>query len=206
MLNFAGKIRKLRLQKGEPLRKVAAFLDIDQAILSKIENGKRTATRDNVIRLEEYFGLKTGTLMVLWLSDKILLEVHGEEQAIEAISLAEKRIGYLYAEPVTKAQVIKKAKEYFRNHTKVKKAWLFGSYAREEQSSGSDIDILVHVPDKKSFTLFDLAEIKHQLEKLIHLRVDVVMDGAVNPEILKRITPELILIYEKSKNNKQGQA
>lgn len=144
--------------------------------------------------------------MVLWLSDKILNEVRGEEQAIEAIALAEKSIGYFSSEPVRRAQVIKKVKEYFRNHDKVKRAWLFGSYAREEQESGSDIDILVHVPDKKSFTLFDLAEIKHQLEKRIHLKVDVVMDGALNPEILKRITPELILIYEKSKNNKQRKA
>jgi len=205
MLSFAGKIRELRLQKGDPLRKVAAFLDIDQAILSKIENGKRTATRENAVKLEEYYGVEQGTLLVLWLSDKIIREVSGEEQAIEAIALAEKRIGYLSAEPITKAQIIKKVKEYFRNQNKVKKAWLFGSYTRGDHDIESDIDILVHVPDKKSFTLFDLAEIKYQLEKLIPAKVDVVMEGAVNPEILKRITPELILIYEKSKNIKQRQ-
>jgi len=196
MLSFAGKIRELRLQKGDPLRKVAAFLDIDQAILSKIENGKRTATRENAVKLEEYYGVEQGTLLVLWLSDKIIREVSGEEQAIEAIALAEKRIGYLSAEPITKAQIIKKVKEYFRNQNKVKKAWLFGSYTRGDHDIESDIDILVHVPDKKSFTLFDLAEIKYQLEKLIPAKVDVVMEGAVNREILKRITPEMILIYE----------
>jgi len=206
ILSFADKIRELRLQKGDPLRKVAAFLDIDQAILSKIENGKRTATRENVLKLEEYYGVEPGTLMVMWLADKIILEVGGEEQAIEAISLAKKRIGYFSAKPITKAQIIKKVKEYFRNQNKVKKAWLFGSYARDEDDSGSDIDILVQVPGKKTFTLFDLAEIKHQLETLIPISVDVVMEGAVKPEILRRITPELILIYEKSKNNEQGQA
>jgi hypothetical protein len=83
------------------------------------------------------------------------------------------------------------------NQSKVKKAWLFGSYARDEHDIGSDIDILVQVPGKKPFTLFDLAEIKHQLESMIPLKVDVVMEGAVKPEILRRITPELILIYEK---------
>lgn len=206
MISFAGRIRELRLQKGSPLRKVASFLDIDQAILSKIENGKRTATRANVIKLEEYYGVEPGTLMVLWLSDKIISEVGGEEQAIEAISLAEKKIEYLSAKPVTKAEIIKRIKEYFRNQNKVKKAWLFGSYARDEHDIDSDIDILVRVPGKKPFTLFDLAEIKHQLETLIPHKVDVVMEGAVNPEILGRITPDLILIYEKSKNNEQGQA
>lgn len=201
MQTFAHKIRELRLKKGDPLRKVAAFLDIDQAILSKIETGKRTATRDNVIKLEWYYEVEPGTLMLLWLSDKIVLEVGGEELAVEAIGLAEKKIGYLAAKPVTRAQVIKQVKEYFRNQNKVKKAWLFGSFAREDHDIDSDVDILVHVPDKKSFSLFDIAEIKYQLEKLIPFKVDVVMQSAVNPEILKRITPEMVLIYEKSKNS-----
>jgi len=196
MLSFADKIRELRQQKGDPLRKVASFLDIDQAILSKIENGKRIATRANVIKLEEYYGVEPGTLLVLWLSDKIVREVSGEEQAIEAIAIAEKRIGYPSDEPITKAEIIKKIKEYFRNQKTVRKAWLFGSYAREDHHIDSDIDIVVRVPDNQAFTLFDLAEIKYQLEKLIPAKVDVVMEGAVNIEMLKRITPELILIYE----------
>lgn len=197
METFAGKIRELRLQKGDPLRKVAAFLDIDQAILSKIENGKRTALRENVLRLEEYFGLAHGTLLVLWLSDRIVFEMGEEDLAIEAINLAEKKIGYRSAAPVTKEHVIKKLKEYLINHDKVKRAWLFGSFARDEQEPESDVDLLVQVPEKKSLSLFDLAEIRFQLEKLIQLKVDVVMKSAIKPEILKRITPELILIHEK---------
>ena len=197
METFAGKIRELRLQKGDPLRKVAAFLDIDQAILSKIENGKRTALRENVLRLEEYFGLVPGTLLVQWLSDRIISEMGEEDLAIEAISLAEKKIGYRSDVPVTKEHVIKKLKEYLINHDKVKRAWLFGSFARDEQEPESDVDLLVQVPEKKSLSLFDLAEIRFQLEKLIHLKVDVVMKSAIKPEILKRITPELILIYER---------
>ena len=197
METFAGKIRELRLQKGDPLRKVAAFLDIDQAILSKIENGKRTALRENVLRLEEYFGLVPGTLLVQWLSDRIISEMGEEDLAIEAISLAEKKIGYRSDVPVTKEHVIKKLKEYLINHDKVKRAWLFGSFARDEQEPESDVDLLVQVPEKKSLSLFDLAEIRFQLEKLIQLKVDVVMKSAIKPEILKRIAPELILIHEK---------
>jgi predicted nucleotidyltransferase len=74
---------------------------------------------------------------------------------------------------------------------------LFGSFARGDHDSESDIDLLVQVPEKKSLTLFDLAEIKQQLENLTRLKVDVVMKSAVKQEILERITPELILIYEK---------
>jgi len=197
METFAGKIRELRLQKGDPLRRVAAFLDIDQAILSKIENGKRTASRENVLKLEEYFGLVPGTLLVHWLSDRIVFEMGDEELAMAAIGLAEKKIGYISGVPVTKELVIKQLKEYLRDHDKVRRAWLFGSYARDEYDTGSDVDLLVQVPEKKSLSLFDLAEIKHQLEKLIHLKVDVVMKSAVRPDFLERITPELILIHEK---------
>jgi len=197
METFAGKIRELRLQKGDPLRKVAAFLDIDQAILSKIENGKRTASRENVIKLEEYFGVVPGTLLVLWLADRIVFEMGDEELAMDAICLAEKKIGYKSGVPVTKEQVIKRLKEYLSDHDKIRKAWLFGSYARDEYDPGSDVDLLVQVPEKKTLSLFDLAEIKYQLEKLIHLKVDVVMKSAVRPDFLERITPELILIHEK---------
>ena len=45
MESFSDQIRELRKQKGFPLRQVAAFLNLDQAILSKIEMGKRKASR-----------------------------------------------------------------------------------------------------------------------------------------------------------------
>jgi transcriptional regulator with XRE-family HTH domain len=109
---FAVKIRNLRLGKGDPLRKVASYLDIDQAILSKIETGKRTATRENVLKLEEYYGMVPGTLLVLWLSDRIISELREEELAIEVINLSEKRAGYPSI-PVIKELVIKKVKEHF---------------------------------------------------------------------------------------------
>ncbi len=92
MESFGGKIRDMRIEKGDPLRKVAAFLDIDQAILSKIETGKRTATRENVLKLEEYFGVPPGSLLVLWLSDRIVSGLREEELAMDAINLAEKRL------------------------------------------------------------------------------------------------------------------
>ena len=50
-------IRKLREEKELPLRTVAAYLDIDQAILSRIERGQRNASREQVVKLAEYFKL-----------------------------------------------------------------------------------------------------------------------------------------------------
>lgn len=101
MESFCGKIRDLRIGKGDPLRKVAAYLDIDQAILSKIETGKRIATRENVLKLEEYFSVVPGTLIVLWLADRIVAELRGEELALDVIRLSEKKLGH-QAQPVPK--------------------------------------------------------------------------------------------------------
>ena len=46
MDTFGGYLRELRETKGLPLRKVAAELDIDTSILSKIERNERKATTD----------------------------------------------------------------------------------------------------------------------------------------------------------------
>jgi transcriptional regulator with XRE-family HTH domain len=54
MGNFGSKIRTLREAKAIPLRTVAAYLDMDQAILSKIERGLRQASHMQVIMLADY--------------------------------------------------------------------------------------------------------------------------------------------------------
>jgi transcriptional regulator with XRE-family HTH domain len=94
MDNLGEAIRKLREEKGLPLRIVAAFLDIDQAILSKIERGQRNATREQVVRLAEYFKIKESDLLVSWLSDKLVYEVADEQVALKALQVAEEKVKY----------------------------------------------------------------------------------------------------------------
>jgi transcriptional regulator with XRE-family HTH domain len=87
-------IRKLREEKALPLRTVAAFLDIDQAILSKIERGQRKPNRSQVVKLAEYFKVNENDLLVAWLSDKVLYEVADEEVALKALQVAEEKVKY----------------------------------------------------------------------------------------------------------------
>lgn len=87
-------IRKLREEKGLPLRTVSAYLDIDQAILSKIERGQRNASREQVIKLADFFKVKENDLLVFWLSDKLVYEVADEEIALKALKVAEEKIKY----------------------------------------------------------------------------------------------------------------
>ena len=92
MDSFGDNIRKLREDKGLPLRIVAAYLDIDQAILSKIERGQRKPTRELVVKLAGYFKVKENDLLVAWLSDKLVCEMEDEDIALQALQVAEEKI------------------------------------------------------------------------------------------------------------------
>jgi transcriptional regulator with XRE-family HTH domain len=94
-MKSAGEIiKKLREEKELPLRTVAAYLDIDQAILSKIERDQRRANREQIVKLAEYFNVKEEDLLVAWLSDKIVYEVSDEDVALKALRVAEEKIQY----------------------------------------------------------------------------------------------------------------
>lgn len=86
------KLRKLREGKGFPLRKVAAILDIDIAILSKMERGERRLTKEVVIKLASIYDYDLKELLVLYLSEKIITEVGQEEYALTAMKLAQEQM------------------------------------------------------------------------------------------------------------------
>ena len=88
-------IRKLREANELPLRTVAAYLDIDQAILSKIEHGHRKPSRKQVVKLAKYFKVDESDLLVAWLSDKIVYELENEELALKALQVAEDKVKYI---------------------------------------------------------------------------------------------------------------
>ena len=95
MQNIGELIRTLREKKGYPLRKVAAFLDIDQAILSKIERGQRKLTKEQVIKLADFFNYNEKKMLITFLSDQIIHEIGNEDYAKEALKVAEEKIEYL---------------------------------------------------------------------------------------------------------------
>lgn len=88
------KLRQIREQKELPLRKVAAMLDIDVAILSKMERGERKITKEVVLKLADIYEYNPEELMVLFLSDKILYEIQGEDLGEKALKMAEKKVKY----------------------------------------------------------------------------------------------------------------
>ena len=91
------KLWHIREEKELPLRKVAALLDIDVAILSKMERGERRITKEVVLKLADIYEYNADDLLVLFLSDKILYEIQDEDLGIEALKVAEERAKYIKA-------------------------------------------------------------------------------------------------------------
>lgn len=88
------KLRKLREENELPLRKVAALLDMDVAILSKMERGERKMTKEVVQKLAKIYKHDEDELMVLFLSDKIVYELRDEALSMDALKVAEEKIKY----------------------------------------------------------------------------------------------------------------
>lgn len=91
------KLRHIREEKELTLRKVAALLDIDVAILSKMERGERRITKEVVLKLADIYGYNADELLVSFLSDKILYEIQDEDLGMEALKVAEERAKYIKA-------------------------------------------------------------------------------------------------------------
>ena len=70
----------------------------------------------------------------------------------------------------------------------IKNLAIFGSYARNEQRSDSDIDMLVEFDGPIGIEFIDLA---NQLETILQLRVDLVSRTGIKPKYYKAISSDL---------------
>ena len=71
---------------------------------------------------------------------------------------------------------------------------IFGLYARKEETSKSDIDILVEF--NKSVTLLDIVELERELSNLLHIKVDLLTEGAISHLLIDKIKNETITILK----------
>ncbi|MBU0560106.1 MAG: nucleotidyltransferase domain-containing protein [Bacteroidetes bacterium] len=78
----------------------------------------------------------------------------------------------------------------------VKRAFLFGSAARDEEDELSDVDILVELDYSQPIGL-GFIRMKLELEDLLKRKVDLLTSNSVSKYIKPFIDSEKILIYEK---------
>ena len=75
----------------------------------------------------------------------------------------------------------------------LKKIAIFGSFVRNELNPDSDIDILIDY--YKPLTLLQLVRIERELTELLGIKVDLITERAVNPDLRKYIEKDLQIIY-----------
>lgn len=90
-----------------------------------------------------------------------------------------------------------KIAEYFKTQP-VLKAWLFGSFARGEETPDSDVDILVEFDQNARVSLMKHAGMIIDLEQELNRPIDLVVNGTLLPFAVESAERDKILIYERA--------
>lgn len=91
---------------------------------------------------------------------------------------------------------IEKLRQYFSSKP-VNKAFLFGSFARNEELPDSDIDILVEIDENVRMGLVRFISMQLDLEEIFQRKVDLLAKGGISKYILPHINQDKVLVYEK---------
>ena len=93
-MSFGDRVKELRESKELLQRQLAASLEIDTPMFSKIERGERRAKREQVLKLAELLQTDVNDLLTVWLADKVYEIVKDEELAEGALRVAESTLKY----------------------------------------------------------------------------------------------------------------
>src|SRR5688500_16398381 len=85
----------------------------------------------------------------------------------------------------------------FFSKNPVKKAYLFGSYARKTAVEGSDIDILIELDYTKHIGL-SVVQLRIALEEMLKKKVDLIPSDSVSKYMEKFIGHDNVLSYERA--------
>jgi len=96
-----------------------------------------------------------------------------------------------------KQNIVNKLNTFFPAYP-IEKAWVFGSYARGEETRKSDIDILVRFDKDATITLIDYARIMNNLSDLLHKKVDLVQEGTLYKFAQESVEQDKVLVYERA--------
>lgn len=87
-------LKNARKQKNLKTRELAQLIGIDQALISKFENGSRKPTKEQIKKLSEVLEIDYETLITEWIKARILYEIKDEEFGLKALQLAEEEAIY----------------------------------------------------------------------------------------------------------------
>lgn len=95
MQTIGQKLRELREKENLLLRQVAASMEMDTALLSKIERDERKPSKEQVLAFAKYYKVKPDDLLVALFSDKVVNDIAEEDWTSQILKVAEGKLEYL---------------------------------------------------------------------------------------------------------------
>lgn len=92
MQNIAKILKNKRTEFKYKLKEVSTILNIDMAIVSKLERGERKVTKKQILAFIDFYALNKKEILITWLSEKIYEEIKDEKYNLDALYLAEEKL------------------------------------------------------------------------------------------------------------------
>lgn len=162
VVRIGAAVRAARKARGWSLRAAAGRLGVSLRFLHELERGKAGARLDKVLQALSGLGL---------------------EIAVRPRSSGDLKEQALARKPLLKAIAAKHG---------VRGLSLFGSAARGEAGTQSDVDFLVELEDGRS--LVDLVGVKQDLEALFGRPVDAFTRASLKPRVLAAAKADLVRV------------
>ncbi len=143
LISIGDTLKTIRENKGFPLQEVADQTSINYTSLSRIENGKRLPTKNQVQNLALFYQCSEQELIKQLISDKIISEIKSEDFGIEGFHLAEQKLRFgniIFSDYDNLEKFELQSRRYIGNKAKLTN-WIMKIIDKETKQRGTFIDI-----------------------------------------------------------------
>jgi predicted nucleotidyltransferase len=197
MKSVAETLRLSRKTEKLTLQQVSGAVRVDVGILSKIERGIRPISMEHLELLCKLYKLSFAEQKKNLTAEQIVALVAYDQNANEILQIAEQKLSYVTKAIPPLRKIVRELKAVFKKFPQIQQAWVFGSYARGEMTSKSDVDVVITVG--KGFTYFQLADVQYQAENKLGIKVDIGFKKSLDKTVSKNAEKDMKLIYERTK-------
>ncbi|MDR2835865.1 MAG: DNA adenine methylase, partial [Bacteroidales bacterium] len=139
-------LKEIREEEGYPLQEVQQKVDIDLTQLSKIENGKRLPTTEQLQKLAKFYNYDDKLLIIHRESDKIAYSLEYPEFAMETLKVAEDKVRYgtqyipLFQNTIYQKPISLESRRYIGSKAKLTD-WIMDLIDKETENIQTFVDI-----------------------------------------------------------------
>jgi len=195
MKSVAETLRLSRKTEKLTLQQVSGAVKIDVGVLSKIERGIRPISMEQLELLCKLYKLSFLEQKKNLTAEQIVAFVAYDQNANEILQIAEQKLAYATKAITPLSKIVRELKAVFKKFPQIQQAWVFGSYARGEMTSKSDVDVVITVGT--GFTYFQLADVQYQAENKLGIKVDIGFKKSLDKAVSKNAEKDMKLIYER---------